>query len=72
MERQRLAQHCVSNNAERVNVGARIDGLAAGLLGRHVLGGSKNGAYGGDLCVGQLGNGKIEQLDKIRCTGEVE
>jgi hypothetical protein len=40
LERYTTTQHLVCENAQRIEISPRIDGLALGLFGSHILGGT--------------------------------
>ena len=69
-ERRAAAQHVEQDHADRVDVRAMIDLLAARGLGRHVLGRSEHGA-GEGLAAHQLigrehlGDAEVEDLDEV-------
>ncbi len=57
-------QHLVEDDADRVEVGALVDGLALGLFGRQVLGRAQNGAGLGHLRVVGLGDAEVGDLHR--------
>ena len=58
-ERHPAAHHLVEDDAQRVEVGAGIDGVALHLLGGEVLGGAQHRALGRVVGVGDLGDAEV-------------
>ena len=75
LERAIADSHLVQHHAQREHVAARVDGLALGLLGRHVGGGAHDAArarevggrhrhaHGGLLVLRQLRQAEVQHLD---------
>jgi len=66
-ERRFAGEQFVQDAAERVHVGARVDGVAAGLLGRQVLGSADHGAALGHALLvveHRLGDAEVDDLHR--------
>ena len=63
LERRAAAEHLVEDDAEAVDVGARVDRLALDLLGREVLGRADHEARLGEVgALGRLGDAEVGDL----------